>query len=188
MKANLLKISTLILLTASFLGCTESVPEKDTALQSKVVAPHKMLVAEMVGDQTKTVMTDQALLESLFREVYPYASDNVEFVKTPQKTYQPFQIEHDDMNAHGKRIYYLTALAEDKVVQQSMFLRLELSQEQNALFLNPGKGNILHIHTCSHEGKTDDQPCEFLYTAQGFYDGCTCGGDVMIFNGRGEDN
>lgn len=186
MKANLKQISTLILLISLLFGCTDSVPERDVTPKPDAVARSlRILIGKIVGDQPKLIMTDQALLESFFREAFPYASDNLRISKQPQGSYQPFQIEYDDLNAYNKRMYYLTALAIDDV-QKPMFLRLELIEDRGSLFMNPDAGNVLHIHSCSHKGKVDGQSCDFLFTSKGFYDGCTCGGDVIIFDSRAE--
>ncbi len=190
MKANLIQISTLVLLISLFLGCTESVPEKDPAFKSdKVTHSYNMLVGEIDGDQIKPIMTDQALIESLFREAYPYASDNLSISKQPQGTYQPFQIEHDTLNRHHKQTYYLTALASDRLSQKPVFLRLELTRERNSLFLNPEEGTVLHIHNCIDKPKSDGTRCnEFLFTAQGFYNGCDCGDKVKLIFSRDQDH
>jgi hypothetical protein len=185
MKVNLKQISTLVLLLGLTVGCKEEVPEKDHSHKGQHVAhTSQMLVGQVIGDQLTSVMTDPVLLETLFREDYPYASENLVISKQAFKTYQPFQIEYDDLNAHGRRIYYLTALAEDKISKKPMFMRIELSQKGNSLYLDPDGSTVMHIHTCSPKGAPSGQKCDFLFTERGFYDGCSCGGDVAIFDSR----
>jgi hypothetical protein len=185
MKVNLQQISTLVLLLMFSVGCSEVVIEKDDNLKGQKVAhTSKMLVGQIAGDRVNPIMTDKALIESLFREAYPYASGNLMISKSAYQTYQPFQLEYDDMNAYRKRMYYLTALAEDNVSKYPVFLRVELSQEGSSLYFDPEDRVIMHIHTCSPTGAATGEPCKFSFTAQGFYDGCSCGGDVSIFDSR----
>ena len=91
---------------------------------------------------------------------------------------QNLVLESDTMNRYGKLTHYLCMRAivppssTDRFAQKA-WLRAELvpdSWRNGEAVLN----GILHVHTCIVD------TCRFLYTRDGWYNGCSCGDRVRI--------
>lgn len=147
-------------------------PQADSLVNQESFSP-KVLIGTIEDDGTLSpVLTDQTMLEALFRIDYHFPQEDLVFRTTSFGTYKPFQMEYDDLNEHNRRTYYLTALAEKSRSRRSMFIRFELEQEGDSLYLGKEGQYTAFITTC--KGEFDDSRCSFLFTEDGFYIGCTC--------------
>lgn len=163
--------SMMALLLLLGVGCRNLPPDTASVLSANFRdSPGLMLVGEIAEDNSPSLLlSDPVIMEGLFRKDYPYDQENLIF----NIQERGFGVEYDegDYNRFHKRIYYLTALAEDLHTHQRKFLRIELDQDNNRLFIDPSKFNVLHIHTCSH---IDEKVCKFNFEGNGFYHGCRC--------------
>lgn len=182
MKKRSLILTILVLLIIGITGCNDEKSDEIRLSSPKVERSNSFLeVGILRNDSLIQSLSDQTLIEAIFRKNYPYTSEDLLILKSPYTTYQPFQI---DVENHEGTRYFLTALGEDKVTKIKMFLRIALRQEGARLLIDPNAKNETHIHTCADRFASPDQICDFRFTPKGYFKGCDCGCDVRVFNRR----
>ena len=186
MKASLSSTGyTLLLVIMLATGCQQEISQQDiphsnqtpTSLKYRKGESPAHIVLGRIDPSGKATLTlsDISTLNALVVSQYPS-------MRLDDLVFHPdsYGIEYDKYTRGRPGLqYYLRAEVDDLVNKGPAVLRLELHQQGNILYLRQGRQNVLHVHTCSH--KPVGKPCDFIYNENGFYAGCTCGGDEEIY-------